>query len=634
MKMKTEPGITWIPSSEMERRLNTIPLPKKLKSRFSKIVVSWQYHSGTEWTVTRLKAFKDCLLHSYSEGRLVQKPEWFRTTRAGNLSGVFGSLWRVAMEDAQRLKAVLFLVNIYTGCYRTKVTPALLEEIKSSIQQEPVRIPKRGYRKVGLSDVFKAFKRLPKVSRAARSCGLPEPLTMNPPGKEGHIERLLEDVSAITGSRLYKPEQQKMLLDAALGAENVLDHWSFPLVVGKVGITHEPGLKTRYFAFPNVVLQRAVEPLKELLLHALGRYPWDCTLDQRRADNKIINRLSEGKHVHSIDMSKATDSFPWEFQYEVGKYLTLTGTLSRTSLDLVDQIVKFGHWRLPDGSLVKWTKGQPLGLGPSFPLFAISHGILLFILNEYKWDEMFYILGDDVVILDDLLAIKYREVLKNWKVDVSETKSFTSSSIAQFAGVNHHKTGMFHVPKWRPFTRANILDLEAWWYPGLTKGLPDHSIILRVLELPEPYGLGRNPKGLTLGQRLDPKTVEALLEREDRRVTKAHACVTRVNLSRLQDLIGKVKEKPASIWNPVTPYSINRMLADKAISNSIVVSGKTRRSTDRPLPWTLLTMMDGTDVPGYPRLRRKQGKVDPYTLGSLGSWKQLFGSVDSAKLSE
>jgi hypothetical protein len=624
--MKIEPGFTWIPSSELEMRIATIPVPKKLKSRFFTVVYRWAAHSGSEWTVSRLKVFKDCLLASIAANKtMTLKPEWFSTTHSGNLSGVFGSLWRVAMEDTQSLKAVLFLVNIYTGVCRKESTPALMEEIKSSIQQKSVVIPKRGHGKVSISDVYKAFRKLPKRSNATKRCALPLPLTVVLPGKVGHAENLPQDVLELAGSPVYKVWENKLILDAALGAENTVISSKFSTVVGNVGITHEPGLKTRYFAFPNVVIQRALEPLKVSLLRQLQSLPWDCTTDQRRADNVITSALANERIVHSVDMSKATDSFPWEFQLAVGRCLTLMGDTSRSMLDLMDMVVRDGIWKLPDGSRVRWTKGQPLGLGPSFPLFTISHGILLFILNEYKWGEAFYVLGDDVIILDDILAQKYRKVLMDWDIQISETKSFTSSYIAQFAGVTYTRDGKFHLPKWRPFTRDALLDLSAWWYPGLTKGLPDHDLISRVLSLPEPYGLGRNPEGLSLNDRFGPCLVEALLLQENRRLDKAMPCATRVNLSRLADVLGNIPNA----------YPLLGMLsASQVATTAITLDRSYRRSTDRPLPLSLIPLMDGTEVAGYPYLRRKPGKVDPYTLGTLKAWKQVFRVAEKLKSSE
>lgn len=610
---------SWIHPSEIERRVSTIPLPKKLKSSFTHIVFKWVRSSGNEWTVGRLKSFKDCLLQSYANGgvKVTHKPEWFATTPSGNLSGVFGRLWAVAMQNEQNLFAVLFLVHIYTGVTRLKSNSTLLAEIKSQIQGKPVVIPKRGHQKVGLTDVFKAFRSMPDYKKWRKRAQLPVPLTLVLPGKESHTRNIHEDVLALAGSPIYGDEERKNLLTAALGAENALLSAKFSTVVGKVHMTHEPGLKTRYFAAPNQVIQRALEPLKEVLLDVARRCPWDCTHDQRKADAKISAALASGETVYSVDMSKATDNFPWKFQLTVGYHLTRG--IARTMLDLMDFAVTRGLWIMPDGSRVRWTKGQPLGLGPSFPLFTVSHGILLYILNGYKWDRSFYVLGDDVVIFEHSLYSKYRKVLAEWDIEVSEAKSFASAKIAQFAGVTFTPKLRRWIPKWRPITRASSIDAEAWWYPGLLKGYKEYPLIEEVLALPEPYGIGRNPKGTPLSARLTPSLVDELVERESRREAKAIATATRVDLMPLHKALLTLGDDQA--------YALTSMLKSQDLQvNAIVLEGhrKHHRTTIRSLPPSLAVLAHGTEVAGYPRLRKGASLVDPYSLGSLGSWKRLL----------
>jgi len=528
--MSIEPGFSWIPPPELERRLDTIPLPKKLKSSFTTTVMRWQSSSGSDWTVVRLKSFRDYLLHSYALGALSQehKPQWFTTTHAGTLAGVFGSLARISLSSDVHLKAVLFLVNIYTSCSRTTVPPDLLLEIKSEIMQRSVPLT---YHSKGIH--FKELSLRTALSRIPfprQLVGKPVPLTAQLPGKEGHAEKISGDIIDLAGSPLYTGTN-KVLIDEALGSEITFHASRFSTVVGTVGISCEPGNKLRYYAAPNQLVQRALEPLKSAIQRVLEHMPWDCTKDQRRADGAISAALLSDRTVHSVDMSKATDNFPWEFQKIVLKSILKGRKRNSDVRHLMDEVVTKGWWNFPGETRVKWGKGQPLGLGPSFPLFALSHGLLLLLLNNSKWDQKFYILGDDVVILDDLLASRYREILAAWQVKVSETKSFTSSNIAQFGGKTYTKRGSFWIPKWVPFTGDNLIDLEAWWYSGLTKGLPDYGLITRVLSMPFPFGIGRNPLGLPLDHRLTTQFVVEYLDRRQRREDEGIPSTTRVDIA-------------------------------------------------------------------------------------------------------
>jgi len=328
-----------------------------------------------------------------------------------------------------------------------------------------------------------------------------------------------------------------------------------------------------------------------------------------------------------VDMSKATDNFPWEFQKLVLKAILKKNQRTTDLRHLMDSVVTSGQWNFPDKSRVKWGKGQPLGLGPSFPLFAASHGLLLLLLNGSKWNHCFYILGDDVVILDDLLAARYREVLASWKVKVSETKSFTSSNIAQFAGKYYTSKGSFWIPKWVPFTRDNLIDMEAWWYSGLTKGLPDHSLITWVLSLPSPYGIGRNPTGIPLDQRFTTQFVVEILDRQQRRLEEGKPSTTRVDLPALIDTQTGLDQG--------SKYALERMLAagGEVLHPSGLLSGYNQSPTGDSLE-NFYPLMHGTQVPRYPYILRKDDKVDRYTLGSLRAWKQVHRRVHSVKESE
>lgn len=636
MKMKIEPGFAWIPPEEMKARINTIPLPKNVKSSFTKVVLTWQIHSGTEWTVSRLKSFKDCLLQSYAtdERRCAHKPEWFRTTRSGNLAGVFGSLWRLAMQGHSNLKAVLFLVNIYTGVVRTEVTCTILDEISSSVEErDTVKIVKRSHSPTVISRG--------KVHRAVSSLGLvasqkvlefPTPLNMVLPGKEGHVGHLINDISMLCNLPL-QTERCARLLQRAVGTGNfaVGGNVSYLALVGRIHMTHEPGLKTRYFAAPNLVVQRALEPLQRKLLTLLAELPWDCTHDQRKADKAIATALQHERLVYSLDLSKATDAFPWDMQRLCLRAIAGNSEF-RAAVDLMELAVSQCGWDLEEkDSWIMFKTGQPLGLGPSFPTFALAHGVLLYILNGYKWNEAFYVLGDDVVIFHDELARRYREVLKSWNVDISETKSFTSRNIAQFAGVTYTADGSFWVPKWRGFNSTNILDLAAWWYPGLTKGLPDHALIEWVLSLPQPYGKGRNPQGLPLDSRLTMEIIVELLESEQKAAERVKPCSTVVDVGRLID-----EGRKARVSENYLLEMTLKLVGENQLTRDFLRRSRRHPPTGGPVMQHLSRLAHGTEIAGYPVMRHRKvskSRVDPYTLGSLKTWKQRIRRVEERKRS-
>lgn len=155
---------------------------------------------------------------------------------------------------------------------------------------------------------------------------------------------------------------------------------------------------------------------------------------------------------------------------------------------------------------ITWNRGQPLGLYPSFASFALTHGLLLQGLLGKVWDNEFFILGDDVVILDRSLYMKYREVLARLGCPVSESKTLNSTKVAEFRSVVYTIDRMIPQFKWRHISDESFLDLVKnmpYIYPLLR---PKQRTVVRLISgLPESLGgLGWNPKGLSLDTRLAP----------------------------------------------------------------------------------------------------------------------------------
>lgn len=549
----------------------------------------------------RLKSFKICVLQSYSSGGiLTSKPEWFATTRTGALRGLFGSLWRMAMQSEENLKAVIYLVNYYTGFRYTSIDTPLIKEYAKIILAPPVR--EDNPHVIKFQSDFKGALRVLGLSRGLK---IPDPIpfTYALPGKETQARSVRDAVTSLWGSCIFK--NHKPLLEKAVGSRlgDALLSTSNP-VVGKVYCTFQGGLKTRWFAAPNSVLQRALEPLKDGLFRLLKRLPWDCTYNQRKADWLIQARLRAGSRVFSVDMSKATDTFPWLIQKGVlSELVGLEDDGGREAVALFIDIVEKGRWEL-DGlpAPVFWRRGQPLGLGPSFPVFALTHGILLFLLNNRRWDMSWFILGDDVVIFDEQLHMNYCEFLSSVGVKVSETKSISSNVVAQFAGRTLTAGLGFHQPSWRNIEKRKLLDIAAWWYPGFEEGLDDAGLIKLVLSLPKPYGRGRSPDYPLLADALLDLLIERKLEEED----EPRPAITVPRLSRLAHIRADKDVRYPWFVQELIPY-------------------RPRRQTVPVILRNIIDLLDGTDVSGYPRVRYVQkDSKSPFTLGNIAYFSAIF----------
>jgi hypothetical protein len=224
---------------------------------------------------------------------------------------------------------------------------------------------------------------------------------------------------------------------------------------GKICFLQEPGGKLRSIASPLRVHQEALRPLGRVIYNLLEEIPWDCTFDQGKAIPFIQSRLANGGTVHSVDLSSATDMFPLSLQIRALKAFIFEE--DHDHIDLFEEISR-STWSSPLGDL-RWSKGQPLGLYPSFGCFSLTHGLLLYHLNGGHHNDDFFVVGDDVVILKDSLRTSYINMLDWMGCPWSPDKSISSNELAEFAG--KIVTSQWTIPqlKWREMSDDNFLDL-------------------------------------------------------------------------------------------------------------------------------------------------------------------------------
>jgi hypothetical protein len=291
--------------------------------------------------------------------------------------------------------------------------------------------------------------------------------------------------------------------------------------MGRIGFIQEPGFKLRAVANPNRIIQLALDPLKRGLLNSLELSFGSCsvrrsdfTTDQSAGVNIVQGWLRQGKIVHCVDLSDATNHFPLSLQVAaVTSYLDTCFSKpewqeyrqrNRDYINLWESASK-GLWEdkfHPEG--IRWGVGQPLGLGPSFAAFAFTHNVLLSSLRKEHGGD-FAVLGDDVAITGDALHQAYRHCLKMMDCPVSEHKCLSSSRAAEFAGKVITRDAILSGYKWREVSDRSFLDHCRLLGQKSAQVLrPMQRAIYRLIsEIPtELGGLGHNPKGKTLQTRI------------------------------------------------------------------------------------------------------------------------------------
>jgi len=271
---------------------------------------------------------------------------------------------------------------------------------------------------------------------------------------------------------------------------------------GKIGHIQEPGFKLRAVANPFRVYQLALSRIGAQLYELLTTLSWDVTHDQESGIAWAQRKLNEGNTMFAVDLSDATNVFPLSLQLMLLR--SIDGLLEE-DINLFEEL-STANWLTPSRGLVRWTKGQPLGLYPSFAAFALTHGLLVrsleIELGLYEGDN-FRILGDDIVISDPNLNRRYREVLSILEVGVSEGKTLTSDRITEFGGRVICPDRAISVGKWREISDRSFIDLVKNTGPGYIQYLRprQRKVVEMILTLPEPWGLNMNPAGVSALER-------------------------------------------------------------------------------------------------------------------------------------
>jgi len=201
----------------------------------------------------------------------------------------------------------------------------------------------------------------------------------------------------------------------------------------KLHIIHDPELKERVIAIFDYISQMAFEPLSKYLFKALESIPQDRTFTQ----DPVIRDKKEGEHFHSLDLSSATDRFPIDLQVDLLDSIERAGNKPYRAIAKAWKSVMVSEpFLTPEGNLLYYKVGQPMGARSSWAAFTLSHhAVVQFAAYEcglYPFKE-YILLGDDIVIYNDIVAKEYIKVINALGVDCSPAKSHTSLNTYEFA---------------------------------------------------------------------------------------------------------------------------------------------------------------------------------------------------------
>lgn len=247
--------------------------------------------------------------------------------------------------------------------------------------------------------------------------------------------------------------------------------------LGKLSFKPEPAGKTRTFAMVDGITQMIMKPLHDLLFHLLRAIEQDGTFNQMAPAERLVARGLT--NFWSFDLSSATDRFPLLLQHPVIGLLLghrLAGLWMRLLTDrpfivpgTADPRIR--PYKVPEGGLVWYRAGQPMGALTSWAAFSLTHHLFVQ-YAAYKatgiltWFTEYALLGDDIVIANGKVAEHYLALLQVIGVECSLAKSMISSN------------GSFEFAK-RTFVAGRDASHISLLAVGVAKA--DHSVLEQLL---------------------------------------------------------------------------------------------------------------------------------------------------------
>lgn len=478
--------------------------------------MKWLSRSGTEWTIDRLKDIKYYYL-SVLAGKEHTFKTWVSTRSDGSPKGPWG---RLDVSTPRKISQTFNALNLYTYFVSQSATRRQEAKFLGSLTHEDMSVT------IPVGPPSLAFEP-PVVDGYVftipddRKCTLPDPrpwsehvfgktrapLSDGTTVSEDEVDRWLPDNGRVLGSLGLRLKQYRSTLVSAKVASFVRENpIQYPSTGGKISYIQEPGFKLRGIANPFRLWQVLLDPLKTEMFSRLRKMPRDCTYDQNSGVSKVQEWLREGTEVHTLDLSDATNLFPLGFQMGVlTQIFDLDDQATRNQLDFFVRASR-ARWVTPSGRSVRWTRGQPLGLGPSFAVFAYCHHIVAHALRRLYGGD-YVILGDDIVIKGKALSDAYRSfMVLQLGCEISEQKSYSSDRVAEFAGKIITPEAIIPTFKWRQVSDRSFVDVVRSLGPQSISLLkPRQRRVVKILaEVPDFLGgLGWNPRGVPLRERIE-----------------------------------------------------------------------------------------------------------------------------------
>lgn len=200
--------------------------------------------------------------------------------------------------------------------------------------------------------------------------------------------------------------------------------------LGKLSVVYDQAGKARVVAIANWWIQLFLKPLHHSIYRWLRGIRQDGTFNQTAPLKDLMSRLPVGTKMFSFDLSSATDRIPVDVLVQILSTCT-DGALWRNLVS-----IPF----LYKGKQVRYAVGQGMGTYSSFGMLgAFNHFMVIYAavlskgIDFAKTFQDYCVLGDDIVIADEGVALKYKELILSLGIKISDHKSIISTVVCEFA---------------------------------------------------------------------------------------------------------------------------------------------------------------------------------------------------------
>lgn len=200
---------------------------------------------------------------------------------------------------------------------------------------------------------------------------------------------------------------------------------------------NDPEAKVRVVGCYDYISQLALTPYSDWAFNSLrNNFPKDRTFTQ----DPVITDKEELESYHSLDLSAATDRFPIDLQVQLLAEIAGPAFASYWKNLMIAEPFVHQSFKGPKRSLktelIKYEVGQPMGARSSWATFTLSHHLVVqyaaYQHDLYPFDK-YILLGDDVVIYNDIVAKEYTSIIEKLGVEISKPKSHVSIDTYEFA---------------------------------------------------------------------------------------------------------------------------------------------------------------------------------------------------------